>query len=399
MVDTLQCDEVFRLPSTPPLIRREREAYHETIPQFCKAYKDTTILRDIRVFQNLLRLEGHYVPSLDHYVTLQDEIKIHMRKIVVDWMLDVCIDQQCHVDVFLLAANIMDRFLDTIRLQKNQFQLLGAAAIFLASKLVEPTPVSAINLVKYTADTYNRDELLSMELLILSKLKWDLTAVTAYDYLDHLLEQAETLRHSIDLENLRRHTERFITLCATNIQFLRLPASVIASAAFANALQHDSGNSNTEVVNRVMAMIPYNACLQQCIQQIEELYIGHSDRRTETPAFPPSASPAMTTSSSSMLTSTPTRDVVAIEVRVQSVVTPTSGATPTVPKTPPSQANASFDSGICTSPDCGNPDSPKTAHLKNLRDTKPDTRDTDSDRESDNATPTKVFNVSAFYVT
>ena len=27
-----------------------------------------------------------------------------------------------------------------------------------------------------------------MELLILSKLKWDLTAVTAYDYLDHLLE-------------------------------------------------------------------------------------------------------------------------------------------------------------------------------------------------------------------
>ena len=27
-----------------------------------------------------------------------------------------------------------------------------------------------------------------MELLILSKLKWDLTAITAYDYLDHLLE-------------------------------------------------------------------------------------------------------------------------------------------------------------------------------------------------------------------
>ena len=27
----------------------------------------------------------------------------------------------------------------------------------------------------------------SMELLILSKLQWDLTAITAYDYLDHLL--------------------------------------------------------------------------------------------------------------------------------------------------------------------------------------------------------------------
>lgn len=61
-----------------------------------------------------------------------------MRKIVVEWMLDVCIDQRCHVDVFLLATNIMDRFLGTIKLKKKQFQLLGACAIFLvrfASKL------------------------------------------------------------------------------------------------------------------------------------------------------------------------------------------------------------------------------------------------------------------------
>ena len=54
----------------------------------------------------------------------------------------------------------MDRFLGTIALRKNQFQLLGAASIFLASKMVEPTPVSATTLVKCTADTYDREELL-----------------------------------------------------------------------------------------------------------------------------------------------------------------------------------------------------------------------------------------------
>ena len=83
-----------------------------------------------------------------------------MRQIVADWMLDVCIDQRCHVDVFLLAANIMDRFLATIRMRKRQFQLLGACAIFLASKMVEPTPIPASTLVRYTADTYDREELL-----------------------------------------------------------------------------------------------------------------------------------------------------------------------------------------------------------------------------------------------
>ena len=45
-------------------------------------------------------------------------------------------------------------------MRKKQFQLLGAAAIFLASKLIEPSPVSALTLVKYTADTYDREELL-----------------------------------------------------------------------------------------------------------------------------------------------------------------------------------------------------------------------------------------------
>jgi hypothetical protein len=44
--------------------------------------------------------------------------------------------------------------------QKNQFQLLGAAAIFLASKMLEPSPIPAVALVRSTADTYDREELL-----------------------------------------------------------------------------------------------------------------------------------------------------------------------------------------------------------------------------------------------
>ena len=68
--------------------------------------------------------------------------------------------QRCHPDVLLLALSIADRLLAAIRLQKSQFQLLGAAAIFLASKLVESSPVPAATLVKYTADTYDKEELL-----------------------------------------------------------------------------------------------------------------------------------------------------------------------------------------------------------------------------------------------
>merc|ERR1712158_227239 len=97
-----------------------------------RAYKDPVLLEDNRVFQNML----------------------HMRKIVTDWMLEVCLDQNCHADVFLLSCNIMDRFLSQVNIRKNQFQLVAAATMFIASKLVDPCPITGLDLVKYSDNTY-----------------------------------------------------------------------------------------------------------------------------------------------------------------------------------------------------------------------------------------------------
>ena len=156
----LRCDEVL-----DPLV----EDLNSDDAHFCNAYKDRAILNDNRVFKNMLALEEFYLPDASLYSQVQDEIKLHMRKIVADWMLDVCLHQRCHTDVFLLATNIMDRFLATIRLQKKQFQLLGAACIFLASKMIEPQPISALTLVSCTANTYESEELLVRHFALKSK--------------------------------------------------------------------------------------------------------------------------------------------------------------------------------------------------------------------------------------
>jgi hypothetical protein len=87
-----------------------------------------------------------------------------------------------------------------------------------------------------------------MELLILSQLKWDLMAITAYDYLDHLLEM---LRSSLSaanmppstlklhLDSLRRSSERLITLCATEAAFVHMQPSKVVSASLTSAVQQD----------------------------------------------------------------------------------------------------------------------------------------------------------------
>ena len=75
-------------------------------------------------------------------------------------MFQVCLDQNCHADVFLLSCNIMDRFLSQLCIKKGQFQLVAAATIFIASKLVDPCPVTSTDLVKYTDNTYDLTEIL-----------------------------------------------------------------------------------------------------------------------------------------------------------------------------------------------------------------------------------------------
>ena len=103
-----------------------------------------------------------------------------------------------------------------------------------------------------------------MELLILSKLKWDVTAITAYDYLDHLLnalkksiynaEESETVSYDnktaknesfssliqlLNSHSLRITAEKIILLCATDYRFANLPPSVVASAALMSAIQQE----------------------------------------------------------------------------------------------------------------------------------------------------------------
>ena len=71
-----------------------------------------------------------------------------------------------------------------------------------------------------------------MELLILSKLKWDLSAVTPYDFLEHLLRQLQedralaeeqnTSNRLLQEEQFKKNTERIILNCAQEFRYLCL---------------------------------------------------------------------------------------------------------------------------------------------------------------------------------
>ena len=124
-----------------------------------KSFADPTLLEDQRVLTNVLARCWSQARTPDYFSTVQTTIKPHMRKIVSDWMLEVCEEQQCQAEVFHLAVNYMDRFLSRVPLQKTQFQLLGCVCMFLASKFKETCPLPSENLVIYTDNSVTTNEI------------------------------------------------------------------------------------------------------------------------------------------------------------------------------------------------------------------------------------------------
>ncbi|XP_076878424.1 G1/S-specific cyclin-D1-like [Brachyhypopomus gauderio] len=240
-----------------------------------KAYQDPNLLSD-NVLRTMLRTEENYLPSTNYFKCVQNEIVPYMRRVVATWILEVCEEQKCEEDVFPLAINYMDRFLSVERTRKTRLQLLGAACMFLASKMKQTVPLTAEQLCTYTDNSIRLDELLYMELLVLNKLKWDLASVTPHDFIEHFLFKLPI--HQDAKHIIRKHAQTFVALCATDVKFIAHPPSMIASSCVSAAVQglhikaldeRFSFHNITHYLAKIIHSDP--DCLRACQDQIEAL--------------------------------------------------------------------------------------------------------------------------------
>ncbi|GIX90190.1 hypothetical protein CDAR_559321 [Caerostris darwini] len=177
-----------------------------------RAYEDPLLNEDSRVFENLLVTEDRYVISSNYFKCVQSDLKPYMRTVVAEWMQEVCEEERCQDEVFPLAVNCLDRFLLMVRVDKSQLQLLGAVCLFLASKLRQSRPLTAERLCLYSDHSISVVQLISWELLVLNTLKWDLAAITPFDFVGHILKRLGITKGD---KLIRRHAHTFIGLCTT----------------------------------------------------------------------------------------------------------------------------------------------------------------------------------------
>ena len=197
-------------------------------PAFVRSCSDRVLLSQ-RVLDNLLASEVQYknqTGSGDYMSRVQVQILVHHRKIVTDWMLELCQDH-CSGQVFLSAVMYLDTVLSQISVSTSQLQLLAAACLSIASKLSDPRPLSLYKLVIFTDCSVSLTELQNMEMLVLQKLRWELSAPTSLDFLSQLLSQLEHLTSPHILKMISKQSETFLMLAATEYKFYNVRPSVM----------------------------------------------------------------------------------------------------------------------------------------------------------------------------
>lgn len=63
----------------------------------------------------------------------QPDITYSMRTILVDWLVEVAEEYKFQIQTLFLAVSFIDRFLSSMSVVRSKLQLLGTAAMFVAS--------------------------------------------------------------------------------------------------------------------------------------------------------------------------------------------------------------------------------------------------------------------------
>ena len=186
-------------------------------PQFVAEYAD-----DIYAYYREREVRRPVNPK---YMLSQLDINESMRKLLVNWMVEVSIEFQLMSETLFLSVSLLDQFLQLRKVPRDRLQLLGMASMLLASKYEEIWHPPVEDFIYISAGTYERDDVIKMELYMLQTLQFDIGFPTSLHFLRRFSKAARS--------DPRLHTccKYFIELALPQYSMVAFRPSVVAASA------------------------------------------------------------------------------------------------------------------------------------------------------------------------
>ncbi|XP_077479649.1 G2/mitotic-specific cyclin-B1 [Stigmatopora argus] len=201
---------------------RDVDADDHDNPMLCSEF-----VKDIYKYMRQLEAEQ----SVQANYLKDQEVTGTMRGILIDWLVQVSLKFRLLQETMYMTVGLIDRFLQVNPVAKAELQLVGVAAMFLASKYEEMYPPEISDFAFVTDKAYTTAQIRDMEMTILRVLKFQLGRPLPLQF----LRRASKI-HEVTAE---QHTlaKYLLELTMVDYEMVHFPPSKVASAALALALK------------------------------------------------------------------------------------------------------------------------------------------------------------------
>lgn len=173
-----------------------------------------------------------------HYLENNLNINLFARGMLIDWLYSLNVTQKMKDETVFLAVAILDRFVaaSTLKINKDNFQLIGCACYMIASKFEDIFHVFPSDLVYKSDNCFSKDDLISVESVVLATLKFDLVYAHSLVFLNIYFHQIKIFTTS-----QRAFCRKYLDKSLLCLDLLEFP-SLLASCIIFVALKHFSKN-------------------------------------------------------------------------------------------------------------------------------------------------------------
>lgn len=179
------------------------------------------------IMDHLHETEGTRIASPNYMALKQNDINAKMREILIDWLVEVHLKFKLRPETLFLTVNLIDRFLEIKQVSRTKLQLVGCTAMLIASKYEEIYAPEVRDFVYISDKAYTRDQILSMESIMLNALGFHCTTPSSLRFIERLIKVSGADQKQ---EALCKY---LVELPLQDYKFLQfLPSTIAASAMY-----------------------------------------------------------------------------------------------------------------------------------------------------------------------